>query len=319
MGDIVVLRRLKRSERIVRFLLIFLTAIFAIICIALSSTNNTTEKRIAREDQPIIDTYTIDYKKWIEENKALEAQLKKEAEEKAKKDAEEKAAAEAARKAAEQNAAIPGVPGNGATIYLTFDDGPNDPFTSQLLDILAKRKIKATFFVTCGGSDAMLHREFQEGHSIGLHTCSHNYAAVYANPDAYFGDLAAVSDRVARVTGQTSTMIRFPGGSSNTVSATYYGGLMSLLVNEVHNRGFEYYDWDVSSGDASGAGYDAGTLCRNVVAGLGPEKNNIVLFHDRQQSTIDSVGCVIDWATANGYTFSALDRNSPTAHHRVFN
>lgn len=319
MGDIVILRRLKRSERIVRFLLIFLTVIFAIICIALFSTNNTTEKRIAREDQPIVDTYTIDYKKWIEENKALEAQLKKEAEERAKKEAEEKAAAEAAKKAAEQNAAIPGVPGNGATIYLTFDDGPNDPFTSQLLDILAKRKIKVTFFVTCGGSDAMLHREFQEGHSIGLHTCSHNYAAVYANPDAYFGDLATVGDRVARVTGQASTMIRFPGGSSNTVSATYYGGLMSLLVNEVHNRGFEYYDWDVSSGDASGAGYDAGTLCRNVVAGLGPEKNNIVLFHDRQQSTIDSVGCVIDWATANGYTFSALDRNSPTAHHRVLN
>ena len=319
MGDIVILRRLKRSERIVRFLLIFLTVIFAIICIALFSTNNTTEKRITREDQPIVDTYTIDYKKWIEENKALEAQLKKEAEEKAKKEAEEKAAAEAARKAAEQNAAIPGTPGNGATVYLTFDDGPNDPFTSQLLDLLKKRDIKVTFFVTCSGSDVMLRREFDEGHTIGLHTCSHNYAAVYANPDAYFGDLAAVGDRVARVTGQASTMIRFPGGSSNTVSATYYGGLMSLLVNEVHNRGFEYYDWDVSSGDASGAGYDAGTLCRNVVAGLGPGKNNIVLFHDRQQSTIDSVGCVIDWATANGYTFSALDRNSPTAHHRVFN
>ena len=319
MGDIVILRRLKRSERIVRFLLIFCFVIFVIVSASLSSINNTTENRVEREERPIIDTYTIDYKSWIAEQKALEKQMKKDAEARAKKEAEKKAAEEAAKKAAEQNAAIPGIPGNGATVYLTFDDGPNDPFTSQLLDLLKKRDIKVTFYVTCGGSDAMLRREFDEGHTIGLHTCSHNYAAIYANPDAYFADLAAVSDRVARVTGQASTMIRFPGGSSNTVSATYYGGLMSLLVNEVHNRGFEYYDWDVSSGDASGAGYDAGTLCRNVVAGLGSEKNNIVLFHDRQQSTIDSVGCVIDWATANGYTFSALDRNSPTAHHRVLN
>ena len=319
MGDIVILRRLIRSERIVRFLLVFCFVIFVIICVALLSTNNTSEKLAARDEQPIVDAYTIDYKSWLEEKKALEEQVKKEAEIAAKKEAEKKAAEEAAKKAAEQNAAIPGTPGNGATIYLTFDDGPNDPFTSQLLDILKKRDIKATFFVTCGGSDEMLHREFQEGHTIGLHTCSHNYAVVYANPDAYFGDLAAVSDRVARVTGQPSSLIRFPGGSSNTVSATYHNGIMSYLVNEVHSRGFEYYDWDVSSGDASGAPYDAGTLCRNVVAGLGPEKNNIVLFHDRTQNTIDSVGCVIDWGTANGYNFKPLDRNSPTAHHRVFN
>lgn len=319
MGDIVILRRLKRSERIVRFLLIFCVAIFVIVSVALLNTKTTTENVAVRDDQPIIDTYTIDYKSWIEEQKAIEEQIKKENEERARKEAEKKAAAEAAKKAAEQNAAIPGVPGNGAAIYLTFDDGPNDPVTGQLLDLLKKRKVKVTFFVTCGGSDEMLRREFDEGHTIGLHTCSHNYAAIYANPDAYFGDLAAVSDRVARVTGQPSTFIRFPGGSSNTISALYYVGLMSHLVNEVHNRGLEYYDWDVSSGDASGAGYDAGTLCRNVVAGLSPAKNNIVLYHDRTQSSVDSIGCVIDWGTANDYVFKSIDQDSPAAHHAISN
>ena len=319
MGDIVILRRLKRSERIVRFLLIFCFVIFVIVSASLSSINNTTENRVEREERPIIDTYTIDYKSWIAEQKALEKQMKKDAEARAKKEAEKKAAEEAAKKAAEQNAAIPGIPGNGATVYLTFDDGPNDPFTSQLLDLLKKRDIKVTFFVTCGGSDTMLRREFDEGHTIGLHTCSHNYAAIYANPDAYFADLAAVNDRVTRVTGQASSLIRFPGGSSNTVSALYYVGLMSFLINEVHNRGFEYYDWDVSSGDASGAGYDAGTLCRNVIAGLSPTKNNIVLYHDHSQSSIDSVGCVIDWGTVNGYNFMPLSPGSPTAHHAISN
>ena len=77
MGDIVILRRLKRSERIVRFLLIFCFVIFVIVSASLSSINNTTENRDEREERPIIDTYTIDYKSWIAEQKALEKQMKK--------------------------------------------------------------------------------------------------------------------------------------------------------------------------------------------------------------------------------------------------
>ncbi|MDE5587066.1 MAG: DUF5011 domain-containing protein, partial [Bacilli bacterium] len=64
-------------------------------------------------------------------------------------------------------------------IYLTFDDGPNQGTTNRILDILKEEGVKATFFVTCNGPDSLIKREFDEGHSIALHTATHDYAYVY--------------------------------------------------------------------------------------------------------------------------------------------
>lgn len=111
--------------------------------------------------------------------------------------------------------------GNDNVIYLTFDDGPSDTTTAQLLDILKANDVKATFFVTGYGYDDLIKREHDEGHQIGLHTMTHNYSLVYSSVDAYFDDLKQISDRVKRITGQKSMMVRVPGGSSNTVSANY--------------------------------------------------------------------------------------------------
>ena len=137
------------------------------------------------------------------------------------------------------------------TIYLTFDDGPKYGTTDAILDILKEEGIKATFFVTGYGPDELIKREYDEGHSIALHTDSHDYSAVYQSVDAYFNDLGRVSDRVKRITGEESKIIRFPGGASNTISRRYSPGIMSILTKEVLNRGYRYYDWNVSSGDVS--------------------------------------------------------------------
>ena len=202
--------------------------------------------------------------------------------------------------------------GGAKIVYLTFDDGPSS-YTAGLLDVLKKYNVKATFFVTGFGSDDMILREYQEGHTVALHTNTHNYKQVYASVDSYFNDLYTVQNRVERITGYKSNLIRFPGGSSNAVSPTS----MSYLTKEVQNRGFHYFDWNVSSGDA-GSTTNTNQVYLNVVNNL-KSGYSIVLQHDTKGYSVAAVERIIQYGLANGYTFKALDETSPGAHHGTRN
>ncbi len=209
-------------------------------------------------------------------------------------------------------------PENGI-IYLTFDDGPG-AHTGRLLDILKKYNVKATFFVTCSGSDDLILREYNEGHTVGLHTCTHAYDYIYQDERTFFSDLERIQARVKNITGFTSTITRFPGGSSNTVSARYDGGqrIMSKLVKSVQDRGFTYFDWNIASGDAGGA-YTADQVYNNVVSRLGKGGSYVVLQHDIKGFSVDAVEGIINYGLSHGYTFLPLSTSSFTAHHGVNN
>ena len=203
-------------------------------------------------------------------------------------------------------------------VYLTFDDGPG-PYTAELLDILKKYNVKATFFVTRAGDDALIAREFNEGHTVGLHSYTHDYAYIYSGIGNFFEDLYSIQDRVKNITGETSTIIRFPGGSSNLVSAKYDGGahIMSTLAYEVAARGFTYFDWNVSSGDA-GAPLPSDQIYENVVNNLKPEFS-VVLQHDIKDYSVNAVERIINYGLKNGYTFKRLEKDSFSAHHGINN
>ena len=204
------------------------------------------------------------------------------------------------------------------TIYLTFDDGPGE-YTAKLLDILKKYNVKATFFVTGYGDDAIIQREHDEGHTVALHTFSHKYNIVYSSVENYFNDLSQIADRVKRITGEDSKIIRFPGGSSNTVSAKYDGPIriMSVLSQEVLARGYVYFDWNVDSNDAGNIN-SADTVYENVVTRL-REGANVVLQHDIKGFSVDAVERIIEYGLANGYDFKALSMDSPAIRHGINN
>ncbi len=214
---------------------------------------------------------------------------------------------------------VPAAPTPKGTIYLTFDDGPS-AYTNELLDILKKYNIKATFFVTGAGSDGLIKREYEEGHAIGLHTLSHNYSYIYSSVDNFFADLYGVQNRVKNITGYTSYLMRFPGGSSNTVSRRYDKGqrIMTKLAAEVQNRGFTYFDWNVSSGDADGA-TNSETVYQNVVSRIREDKDSVILQHDIKGFSVGAVERIINWGLENGYTFDKLSANSYAAHHSINN
>ncbi len=204
------------------------------------------------------------------------------------------------------------------TIFLTFDDGPKEGTTNVILDILKEEGVKATFFVTNGGPDYLIQREANEGHTVALHTASHNYQTVYTSVEGYFNDLQIVHDRVQRLTGLDARIIRFPGGSSNTVSRRYNVGIMSTLTREVLLRGYRYYDWNLSSGDAGDTTESQGVY-QNVIHNLSKNRVNMILMHDIKPYTRDALRDIIRYGKNNGYTFEKIDMNTEMVTQRVNN
>lgn len=203
-------------------------------------------------------------------------------------------------------------------IYLTFDDGPSNVTTGDILNVLKEEGIKATFFVTNNGPDYLIKRMYDEGHTVALHTASHNYAKLYKSDEAYFEDLKIVSDRVKRITGHTSKIVRFPGGSSNTISRRYNNGIMSRLSEELFNRGYRYYDWNIDSNDASNARTKE-AVYRNVTTHLSKNKANVVLMHDIKTATRDAIRDIIRYGKENGYTFERIDMDTHMVRQKINN
>ena len=205
---------------------------------------------------------------------------------------------------------------SGKVIYLTFDDGPS-AHTEELLQILKKYNVKATFFVMKTGYTHLLDDIVAQGHSIAAHTYSHDYQKIYASDEAYFKDLNRILDTIKSCTGVDTKLLRFPGGSSNTVSRINEG-IMSRLTHEVVDRGYRYFDWNVDSNDAGGA-KTAQKVYENVINGVKNRRVSVVLQHDTKGYSVDAVEDIIIWGLENGYTFLPLGSTSPTAAHDVRN
>jgi peptidoglycan/xylan/chitin deacetylase (PgdA/CDA1 family) len=210
-------------------------------------------------------------------------------------------------------------PGN-KVVYLTFDDGPSR-YTSSLLEILDKYGVKATFFVTTQfpSYQYMIGETYRRGHTIALHTNTHNYASVYASEEAYYRDLFAIRDVVIAQTGGFSpSIVRFPGGTSNTVSRKYCKGIMSTLVGSISYFGYQYCDWNVSSGDAGGA-KTVSAVYNNVISGIRKHSVSVVLQHDITSHSVEAVDEIIFWGLMNGYTFLPMNESTPMVHFKPQN
>ena len=199
--------------------------------------------------------------------------------------------------------------GQAGTIYLTFDDGPNGNYTPTILNVLKKYGVKATFFVTNAGSDSLISREYNEGHAVAVHTWTHDYGTIYASSEAFWNDFNKVQARIKRITGSEAKLMRFPGGSSNTVSKVP----MSTLANEALSKGYNYVDWNVSSGDSGGT-TDPNQECRNVTGSLSKSRGNVVLMHDIKKHTMNAIECIVKYGVDNGYTFAKLDSSVICRH-----
>lgn len=209
-------------------------------------------------------------------------------------------------------------------VYLTFDDGPSLDSTPKILDILEEKGVKATFFLvgfSGKNKEELVKRTYEEGHTIGYHGYTHDYAKVYESLDSVMQNFFRMEQLVHDATGvYTSKFVRFPGGSSNTVSKKYCKGVMSAAVKKVEEVGYSYFDWNVDSQDAGGA-KTAEEVYQNVISGLKPGRSNVVLMHDfsGNNKTVEALPWIIDYCLENGYEIRVIDGDTTPVHHNVAN
>ena len=195
--------------------------------------------------------------------------------------------------------------GEEKTVYLTFDDGPSAR-TAEILDILQRYGVKATFF-TVGQTDeaaaGLFKRIAAEGHCLGVHSFSHDYRTIYSSVEAFLTDFKAQYDWIVQTTGVHPQIFRFPGGSINS----YSGGLYQELVAEMTRRGFAYFDWNVSGGDATGQA-TAASVAAGATRGMDSLRRAVVLLHDSapRTYTVAALPAIIEAYQAAGFTFRTL-------------
>lgn len=201
-------------------------------------------------------------------------------------------------------------------VYLTFDDGPSI-YTNDILDILDKYHVKATFFVVGKeGTDAQeaLQRIVEEGHTLGMHSYSHKYKELYQSRDSFTTDFEQIRDYIYQATGVESLYYRFPGGSSNTVSEID----MHEFIDYLDSQGVEYYDWNVSSGDGGSRKLSTDTLLKNCTEDIGTRDTSIVLLHDSAEkpTTVEALPDIIENILARPDTvILPITENTRTVHH----
>ena len=132
-------------------------------------------------------------------------------------------------------------------------------------------------------------------------------------------NITKLQAKIKNSTGYNSTITRFPGGSSNTVSR-YNPGIMTKLTKEVVSRGYKYFDWNVSSGDA-GEAKTSQDVYNTVTRGLRKSRANIVLMHDfsGNTKTLNALENIINYGINNGYTFDKITESTPMVTHSVNN
>lgn len=203
------------------------------------------------------------------------------------------------------------------TVYLTFDDGPSAR-TAEILDILKQYDIKATFFIIGKEGDRqkdLLKRMADEGHSIGIHTYSHVYNNIYDSVEEYLDDFYMTYVLINETTGEKPSIFRFPGGSINRYSARNY----EEIIAEMTRRGFTYYDWNASSGDATNSA-SAASLYNNTVQSSENKDRVILLMHDSisKSYTVAALPKIIEYYQSKGFRFECITNDvSPIAFNYI--
>lgn len=201
-------------------------------------------------------------------------------------------------------------------VYLTFDDGPTGKVTEKILDILKEHDIKGTFFVVgkeINQREEVLKRMYEEGHSIGLHTYSHNLKSIYASDENFIKEMHQTSDKINEVLGTeiNSKIIRFPGGSS--------GRLSQSLLQKLHEENYKIYDWNVSLEDGVNPKLSPTQLIENAKKCSRNTTKRIILAHCNSSniSTYNALPGIIKYYKDQGYTFKPIDQNTEEFYYRI--
>lgn len=310
-------KRVKRLKHIIVLAGVVLLLIPMILCIAMILRLNQMQKQLdglqeakeaavfeesmvyAKESAPEDDSFAEEEAENVFSSQSADAEAKADIE-------------ESGRLTAEQELEIANPK---KKVYLTFDDGPGK-YTAELLDTLKKYEVKATFFVigkTDDKSKEMYRRIVEEGHTLGMHSYSHQYGKIYQSLEAFDQDFKKISNLLYESTGVRSNYYRFPGGSSNLVSELP----MSKFIDYLQQQKVTYYDWNAINGDATGKDLTEAEMVENVMSSVEKNNNSIVLMHDvaSKDTTVKSLPTLIEKLKKKGYILLPISEYTNPIQH----
>lgn len=202
-------------------------------------------------------------------------------------------------------------------VYLTFDDGPS-PNTAAILDVLKRYNVKATFFAVGKESESLIpmyKRILDEGHTLGMHSYSHVYDDIYSSRSAFEEDLDKISSYIYEQTGYTPTIYRFPGGSKNTLIGNKFDDFCTVL----DERGIKYYDWNISTQDASNPALPAEEIVENALGDIEKYEEVMILMHDlgNKTTTVAALPTIIEALQAEGIPIMPIDESTMLIQHHT--
>lgn len=205
----------------------------------------------------------------------------------------------------EQEKALSEAKKDSKIAYLTFDDGPSQSITPQILDILKEHDIKATFFVVGNAAEKnpeLIKRIYEEGHAIGNHSYSHKYNYIYRRVSNFISELERTEKVLKNILGKNyeTKIIRFPGGS--------FGDKKAPFRKAVIDKGYSYYDWNSLNGDAEGHNLSKNKLVQRFKETYKGQNKLTILMHDMdaKKTTPESLPDIIKFLQEKGYEFDTF-------------
>ncbi|MDO5518599.1 MAG: polysaccharide deacetylase family protein [Clostridium sp.] len=198
-------------------------------------------------------------------------------------------------------------------VYLTFDDGPSETVTPQVLDTLKAENVHATFFVVGKYVDAnekgkeLVKKAFDDGNAIAIHSYSHDYNYLYpgksVNTDNFMADLEKTNDALKKALGDDfeTKAIRLPGGHMTWKNTQ----ALDAIFKE---KGYSYIDWNSLSKDAEGPKKNADQLAQEAINTAGTKEKVVLLMHDTygKEETAKSLPAIIKYFKDQGYQFKVI-------------
>lgn len=197
-------------------------------------------------------------------------------------------------------------------VYLTFDDGPAGKVTTNVLDILKEESVPATFFLIGNqikGQENLVKRMYNEGHSLGLHSMSHNKGHLYSSNENFLKEMLSTQELINSVVGIKPTILRFPFGCNNNCYR-----ISQSMVDLLHENNLKIFDWNTDSGDGANPNCAPSKFVKNAIS----DKDCVVLLMHcayMSKNTVKALPSIIKYYKDNGYEFRKIEEDTPEEFH----
>lgn len=200
------------------------------------------------------------------------------------------------------------------SIYLTFDDGPANKVTKDVLDILEKEDVNATFFLIgeqIKGQEDIVKRMYESGHALGLHSMTHKKNQLYSSNENFLKEMIETQNTINSVVNVKPTILRFPFGCNNN---SYK--ISESMVKTLHDNNLKIYDWNTDSGDGANPHSSPYKILKNSKS----DKNRIfLLMHCSyvSKNTVKALPLIIKYYKEHNYEFKIIDDSTPEEFHLI--